>query len=316
MFRPVLWVLALCCVALFFAAGSASACTTSVPAVQSFGDPAGDGLDPTNPFSSDLAPDVTAVTAQLDGACGLSVQSAMGNRPGDLIDGDAVFTYLDTDGNPATGDAVFGGADRAIGVLGEIGPDDPPLLGTWDPTSASMSFIGGPVLTPAGIGGFVAAPDQLGIAPGSNVGVVVGTIWTSIGSYIDTAPDDPGLAPLLPVSYSNAPPPPPAPVVSPVGPVGTPKARRSGCRVPYLHGKKIAAAKRKLRRSGCTFGRLRRRYSAGVKKGRVIGSLPRAGVDTHKHVNLIVSRGPRRKAHRSTASVARRLTEIAAELQR
>jgi hypothetical protein len=306
-------VLVACCAALFLWAAPALACTTSTPAAQSYGDPGGDGLDPTNPFSSDLAPDVTAVTAQLDGACGLSVQAALANRPSGLIDGDAVFSYLDTDGNPATGDPVFGGADHAVGVLGEIGGDSPPLLGTWDPGSATMQFAGGPTLTPVGIGGFSAAPDQLGIAPGSNLGAVVGTIWTNIGSYIDVAPDDPSSVPLLPVNYSNVPPPPPAPAT---GPSGLPKTRKSGCRVPYVHGKRAAAARRKLRSSGCAVGATRHRYSSTVKHGKVLGTSPPAGVDTAKRVGLIVSRGPRHKARHSDVAVAQRLTELAARLQR
>jgi Invasin, domain 3/PASTA domain len=65
------------------------------------------------------------------------------------------------------------------------------------------------------------------------------------------------------------------------------------CVVPKLAGKTVAAARRVLRRAGCTLGRTTRRTSTRVRSGRVISSKPKAG--THRRhgtrVAVIVSRG-------------------------
>src|SRR6185436_11029768 len=99
------------------------------PTSQSFADALGDGTDPTNPLSSNLAPDVTLTTLQVDAGCVMTGFNSYSNRSVGLLSDDAVFTHLDTDGNPATGDTVFGGADRAVGVLGD---GSPPMLGTFN----------------------------------------------------------------------------------------------------------------------------------------------------------------------------------------
>lgn len=69
------------------------------------------------------------------------------------------------------------------------------------------------------------------------------------------------------------------------------------CTVPNVRGKKLGAAQRLIRRAGCTVGRITRKHSLRVKKGRVISQRPRAGaqVPAGGKVNLVVSRGSKRR---------------------
>jgi eukaryotic-like serine/threonine-protein kinase len=65
------------------------------------------------------------------------------------------------------------------------------------------------------------------------------------------------------------------------------------CTVPKLVGKRVAAARRALRRSNCRVGPITRKHSAKVARRRVIASDPKAGT-THKagtKVALTVSTG-------------------------
>src|SRR3954451_14445554 len=67
------------------------------------------------------------------------------------------------------------------------------------------------------------------------------------------------------------------------------------CVVPKLKGKTFKAAKRALRTHSCSLGRVKRAFSARVKKGRVISQRPTPGRRL-KHgakVSLVVSKGSR-----------------------
>jgi uncharacterized delta-60 repeat protein len=68
------------------------------------------------------------------------------------------------------------------------------------------------------------------------------------------------------------------------------------CVVPRLNGKRLAAAKRAIKRAYCSVGRVGKAYSAKVKKGRVISQKPRPG--SHRSpgakVSLKISQGSRR----------------------
>lgn len=69
-----------------------------------------------------------------------------------------------------------------------------------------------------------------------------------------------------------------------------------GCTVPKVNGRSLTVAKRRLSASGCSRATtVTRRYSATVRKGRVIGTTPGTGVRTTKKVKLIVSKGKRPK---------------------
>lgn len=83
---------------------------------------------------------------------------------------------------------------------------------------------------------------------------------------------------------ASPPPPPPPPPPSPV------------CRVPNVRGLRLVRARRAIVAAHCTVGKLVRKYSRTVKKGRVISEKPRARTKlaNKAKVNLVVSRGRRR----------------------
>ncbi len=68
------------------------------------------------------------------------------------------------------------------------------------------------------------------------------------------------------------------------------------CVVPAVRGKALAAARGALTRSRCKLGKLQRRYSAKVRRGRVVSQRPRVGARLAElaKVDLVVSRGRRR----------------------
>jgi uncharacterized delta-60 repeat protein len=68
------------------------------------------------------------------------------------------------------------------------------------------------------------------------------------------------------------------------------------CVVPKLKGRKLAAAKNLIKAKQCAVGKVKKKFSKKVKKGRVISQSPAAGkkVAAATKVNLGVSKGPRR----------------------
>jgi uncharacterized repeat protein (TIGR01451 family) len=71
---------------------------------------------------------------------------------------------------------------------------------------------------------------------------------------------------------------------------------RAPCIVPNVRGRLLPSAKRALARAHCRTGKVTRRYSSKVKKGRVISQEEPAGtrLDPGTRVDLVVSRGRRR----------------------
>jgi subtilisin family serine protease len=65
------------------------------------------------------------------------------------------------------------------------------------------------------------------------------------------------------------------------------------CAVPRVLGRRLVRAKRSIARSRCHLGRVRRVYSAQIRKGRVMLQAPRAGtrLPNGGRVNLTLSRG-------------------------
>jgi hypothetical protein len=295
--------------------GSAGAqCYSSTPGSTSYADAPADG-------DLGLAPEITTVGVALDAACDYSVNP---NIPGSLIEGDGVFEYVDTDGDPGTGSPTFGGADVAIGSIGVTGIDPPPVLGHWDPVANTFSFSGGASLPTAGTGGFSATLDQLGVRTPLTTGVRVASLWVGIyDDYFDFAPS-PGLAAIpFPIAFSATPPPPPAPAptpAAPVTPVATPVVpvaatsvptpniaprTASGCKVPAVKKLRTAVARQALRHAGCRLGVTTRSYSATVPTGRAIATLPKAGTKNWAEpVDLVVSKGRRPKHHHAHAASA------------
>ena len=70
-------------------------------------------------------------------------------------------------------------------------------------------------------------------------------------------------------------------------------AKPKRCVVPKLAGKTVAAARRALRRAGCTLGKTTKRRSTKVRAGRVVSSNPKRGAHRRHgtRVALVVSRG-------------------------
>ena len=66
-------------------------------------------------------------------------------------------------------------------------------------------------------------------------------------------------------------------------------------RVPSVQGKRLAAAETALRRSHCRVGKIGRRFSRRVQKGRVISQSPGHGkvVGSGARIGLVVSKGKR-----------------------
>jgi uncharacterized delta-60 repeat protein len=65
------------------------------------------------------------------------------------------------------------------------------------------------------------------------------------------------------------------------------------CRVPNVRGKTLRAARSKLRKARCKVGKVRRRPSSTIRRGRVISQSPRPGstLPNGGKVNLVLSRG-------------------------
>jgi uncharacterized delta-60 repeat protein len=69
------------------------------------------------------------------------------------------------------------------------------------------------------------------------------------------------------------------------------------CVVPQVKRKPLATAKRAITKAGCLRGKVARRFSANVKKGRIVSQKPGAGVSVAAatKVDLVVSKGKRRR---------------------
>jgi beta-lactam-binding protein with PASTA domain len=67
------------------------------------------------------------------------------------------------------------------------------------------------------------------------------------------------------------------------------------CVVPKVKGKRLAAAKRAIKRADCSVGKVTKAFSAKVKRGRVISQRPTAGSQhpAGAKVRLKVSKGRR-----------------------
>jgi hypothetical protein len=268
-----------------------AACTSSTPSTAGFADSGADG-------DLGLAPEIVSVVATTDAACRVTVQDVLAGAaaPGDLIEGDVVGIYLDTDGNPATGSPLWDGADRVAIIVGMAGPDLGPGLGVWD--GVTFSFVGAPLLAPVGAGGFGATPDQLGMAAPAVVGIRTATLWTGIyDTYADFAPEVFNAPFGFPVTFSTAAPsPPPAPVAAPPATAG------GGCTVPRVKRLRSTQARRQLSSAGCRYRIVKVR--SGLAAGRVVSTLPAAGRRTTGTVLVRVSRGRARSATLATAPEA------------
>jgi hypothetical protein len=265
--------------------GADAACASSTPLAQSFAD---------DPFDGEigLAPEIATVDVSLGAACELVVAPRLADRSetAGLIRDETVTTYIDADGNPATGAPQWGGADRAVLVVGQNGADLPPALGTW--TGAEFSYSAAPSLPVVGAAGFTTTVDQLGVPAPTTVGIRVASSWSGLYDVYDDFAPEPGAPSFaFTVTFATAPPsapPPPAPAQPPPAPVAS-AARRQACTVPHVRRLTAAAARRKLSRVGCRSRVVRVRSK--LKAGRVVSTFPAAGARTRRAVVVRVSKG-------------------------
>jgi hypothetical protein len=289
------WHLAVLTAAAAVAAGgfgadeAEAACSSSTPAAGSFSD---------DPFDGELglAPEIATVDVSLGAACELVVAPRLADRSdtAGLIRDETVTTYIDTDGDPATGSPEWGGADRAVLVAGQNGPDLPPALGTW--TGAEFSYSAAPVLPAVGAAGFTTTLDQLAVAGSTTLGIRVASSWSGLLDVYDDFAPEPGAPsfafavsfatpPAASVAQPAAPPAPAAPAVS--------AQSREACVVPAVRRLAATTARRKLARVGCRSRVVRVR--SRLKAGRIVSTYPAAGTRTRRTVALRVSVGDMRR---------------------
>ena len=255
-----------------------AACTASTPASQRLADNASDG-------QLGLAPEITFVDATLGSACDLVVLTSLGDRSATvgLIPYETLATYIDTDGNTATGSPQWDGADKVVVVFGQRGAGRPAALGTW--TGAAFSFAAGVTLPVVGAGGFAANLDQLGVSGPTTLGLRVASSWTGLrDTYDDLAPKrgGPSIAFLVTFTTDGAP---PAPAI-PASQGGSPSP--TICIVPNVRRLPLPEARRRLARAGC---RLRVvSVPSGLQPRRVSHTLPAAGTWTIRPVVVAVAR--------------------------
>ncbi len=279
------------------AADANAACTSSTPSAAAYTDPVDGDLG--------LAPEITTVGVSVDASCHLVVDPGIAAP---LADGDAVFVYIDADGDPATGAATLGGADVAIVTVGLPASVSPPLRGVWN----GQTFVfdeSTPAGTAVGNGGFSASVDALPVASGTTTSIMLGSIRVTDDDVLfDFAPDAGAIR--LPVTWTAA-----AGATKRTDLYTAQSPRAAACTVPHTRGMTAARARARVRAHGCTVGTVvQRAYSASVKRGRVIGTSMARGT-----VRLVVSKGRRpRKAHTADVSpvLARASALVAADLRR
>jgi hypothetical protein len=255
-------------------------CYSSTPSTQTFADSTGDTT----------GDDILHVDVTLEAGCGITIDPVLSAG---LTASDSVSTYINTDGNTATGDTFFGGADKAVVVSG-LFPGVPPVLAIC--TTHPCELSGGKFLTPVGVAGFSTNLDELGVGSPTTLGIVV------VSFYAPPAPASPDadIAPNVPPAYAFAtsfttsppappgPPPPPSPPASPPAPPAAQTQKVSkGCTVPKLKGKSVAKAKKALAKAGCKYK---------IKgKGKVVSTKPKAGTQTSGAVQVKAKK--KRKRH-------------------
>jgi hypothetical protein len=127
-----------------------------------------------------------------------------------LIDGDSVTTFVNTDGNPGTGEPVFGGADVAVMIIGYTTGPDYVLTYRWNGSSFQDAFFPSLISFPSGTTDEVWAISaaELGVAPGTRTTLVFASLYQGLyDDYFDFAPE-PGIAPFAFTAGSLSPAPP------------------------------------------------------------------------------------------------------------
>jgi PASTA domain len=269
---------------LLITAGAARAsCYSSTASNQTFTDPLGDASPNPDPSAPD-APDIGNTSVSLNAGCGITINPSVSSLNNDQL----VLTWINTDGNGATGDISIGGADKVVQAAAGFAPT---LFGcSVTPCEGS----GGTPLLAVGTAGFATDLNQLGVPGPTALGLVIEADHFSAGPTLDNvdyAPDGPpGYA--FATSFSTAPPPPPPPPPPPSKPPApSTTVQTTGCTVPKLKGKSVSRAKKALAKAGCKYK---------IKgKGKVVSTNPKAGTQTAETVRVKAKK--KRKRHSSRA---------------
>jgi uncharacterized repeat protein (TIGR01451 family) len=191
-------------------------------------------------------------------------------------------------------------ADLSLG----LGADpDPVLVGgrlSYEPTVDDLGPMDAPGVTltetlPAGVA-FVSATASQGScgATGDTVTCALGTIASGTGVQVTivVVPTRAGTV-TSSATVSEARQDPHAENDS----ASTETLVQAPCVVPNVKGRTLTAARQAIARAHCTTGRVTRRYSKQVAKGRVLSQAPapRTRLGNSAKVNLVVSRGPKKK---------------------
>lgn len=241
----------------------------------------------TDPTGDTTGADILRVDVALDGVCGIKLEPVLdSSRDAGLTADDEVVTYINTDGNPATGDTSAGGVDRA--VVARVGVS--PTLFSCTTTPCELNEVA--ALSAVGAAGFTTDLNQLGVASPTTLGITVSALYRPSDTALwdrDDAPDN--LPPYdFPVSFASVvePPPPPGPFTPSVSfpAIARPKCLRRDCLttciVPRIKGKRVSRAKKALQRAGCKYRILGR--------GRVVSVRPKAGTKTSRRVQVRAKR--------------------------
>lgn len=231
--------------------------------------------DPTGDAMAGGAPDITAVRVENDDSGEIIIQVRYAARQPQSTD--FVGVFLDVDQNSTTGSPTgaewglsLSGSDGVIGGEAAICHAVP----QWDcrvPQGSYRASYSGEAAT------FTLNRSQIEVDDGFDFWV-----GTSAPDPTNPAERDIDFAPnsiISPFRY-------PFRYVVSIAP---------RCVVPNVKGKTLAASRSAIAAAHCTLGKVTRRTSAIVPKGRVISSTPRAGTSlpNKSKVDLVVSKGRR-----------------------
>jgi hypothetical protein len=264
MLRPCwLGVFAALAVCSLPSTAEAMPCAASTPVQLTTADGAADESDARgNPDPARTAPDISSVDVSADAQCQLTFGVTLGDHatsPGALLAGHRIRMWLDTDGDPATGDVD--GADVLVMSSTLRNGIDHSAIWVW----IGNQFYLRRTLSPA-------APwarrtlsfAWLGITRPAMLRVYA-TADTTDALYRDSSASFD-----VPIQFS--------------GPTPYPRARE--CRVPSTRGLALRPAIDRLMNAGCPFHAL-----GGNTSGRAFGTKPAAGTSTSGSVALYLSRG-------------------------
>ena len=238
-------------------------CASSGPWQQSNPDGLGDETDARgNLDPAHTAPDIASVDVATDAQCNLTLGVALNDHatsPGALLAGQRIWIRIDTDGNPATGNAA--GADVVVKSSTLRDGRDSSAIWVWIGNQFHLRGL----LPPA-------APWARRTLPFASLGITRPALMNvyAVGDTTDAAYRDPVAGFGVPIRFN--------------GPAPYPQAR--GCRVPYTRGLALNPALDRLMAAGCPF-----RAVGGRVTGRAYGTRPAAGKYTTGRVALYLSRG-------------------------